>query len=142
MPGIRLLFGAVEVGLTAILYYHGIMTKAGLTTSVDRPFPLYGTGEDDVPSGSESNIQARMPIAGVFKNMLINKTISTIEGSVGLRKNGLATAVSCTALNTGEADSGANEVTVVAGDLVNFIISPTAGGNLTLSRVSVEFHEL
>jgi len=134
-------WGLGDVGLKAILYYHGIMIKVGLVASANRPFPLYGTGLDDVAIGSESQIQARMPISGVFKNMLINKTVSTIQGGVGLRKNGAGTAISCSALGTGETDSGASEVTVVAGDLVNFSINPNTSGNLTLTRISIEFHE-
>jgi len=129
-----------DMGLTAILFYHGIITKTGLSASVHRTFPLYGTGEDDVELGHISHIQARMPIAGVFKNMLINKSLSTIQGSIVLSVNGV-TALSCSALSTGEADSGTTEVTVKADDLVNFSINPNTSGNITLTRISVEFHE-
>ena len=140
MPGIRLLFGAVEVGLTAILYAHSLVTFVGLGASTNTFLPLIGSGSDS--STAIADVQFVMPIAGTFKNLRINKTVSSLQGNLSINIGGSNGNLNATLVGTGESTDLVDTDVVAAGELVTFVVGTNTAGNVTLSRITVEFHEL
>lgn len=148
--------GTVTINYTAILYTGS--DDATVTTSFfaanhpsGRTYSTASTnffvelnGYLDTPQSTESNSQYEMRVSGTFKNLSIyipsnSRTTNTV---IALRKNGVNQSLTKTIGNlaSGWFEDLSNSVSVVANDLVNWIITTSTGAqNILIGRINCEF---
>lgn len=121
----------------------GVMVQGespGTTASVSY-FSIQGTFSRNT---SETVTQTPMHVAGTFRKASIRITANADTNSsvMKLRKNGADTAltITITALTTGTYNSTSDEISVAAGDLINWYYPQCATGNPTASgSILMEF---
>jgi len=110
--------------------FHAIASKgnAGRTqnASLTKYYPLGGLIDF---SGVEADFQIEANIAATITNLFVYCSAGT--GTITLRKNGAATALTKAITGAGAFEDSTNSVSVVAGDLIDYEIVTTGAGSIT-----------
>lgn len=92
-------------------------------------------------TGAESQRQIPFPVAGTITDLRVNFPTAVVTGryAITLRKNGAGTALTCT-INSSAQCSDTNSVTVAAGDLIDWEVTPTGTPTAnTFIQISAKF---